>query len=192
MGTAMTINNDDESTETEAAYRALYEAHYRDVLAYCRRRANAVDAQDVAAEVFTVAWRRRHEMPGGAEARPWLYGVAYRVLSHHYRSSRRRSRLTSRLSSVRTSHHESPDAQVVQHRDYELVRAAAARLAPLDQEVLRLVMWDELSHEEVAAMIGSTVPAAKQRFHRAKSRLAREFTRLGGTVTPIAQEEGGS
>jgi DNA-directed RNA polymerase specialized sigma24 family protein len=53
-------------------------------------------------------------------------------------------------------------------------------------------MWEELSHEQVAAMIGSTVPAAKQRFHRAKGRLAREFKKLGGIVSPIAQEEGGS
>ena len=131
-------------------------------------------------------------MPPGDQARPWLFGVAYRVLSHSYRSSRRRTGLAQRLVSMRQSHQDGPDSLVVQHHDYELVRAAAARLAPLDQEVLRLVMWEELSHEQVAAMIGSTVPAAKQRFHRAKRRLAREFTRLGGTVNPIAREGGGS
>ena len=149
----MTASSGDKSIETDAAYRALYEAHYRDVLAYCRRRSNATDAQDAAAEVFTIAWRRRHEMPTGSEARPWLYGVAYRVLSHQYRSRQRRSRLTGRLSSLRTPPLQSPETQVVQHRDFELVRSAAARLTPLDQEVLRLVMWEELSHEEVAAMI---------------------------------------
>ena len=186
----MATSGEDRNVETDAAYRALFDAHYRDVLAYCRRRANVADAQDAAAEVFTIAWRRRAEMPTGEGARPWLYGVAYRVLSHQYRSSRRRSRLTGRLSSLRPSHHESPDTQVVQQRDYELVRAAAARLAPLDQEVLRLVMWEELSHEQVAEMIGSTAPAAKQRFHRAKRRLAREFKKLGGN--PIAREEGWS
>ncbi|MBT8202303.1 MAG: sigma-70 family RNA polymerase sigma factor [Acidimicrobiia bacterium] len=173
-------------------YRALYDAHYRDVLAYCRRRTNSADAQDAAAEVFTIAWRRRDEMPAGDEARPWLFGVAYRVLSHSYRSARRRSGLARRLVGLGHSSPDGPDSLVVQRRDYELVRAAAARLAPLDQEVLRLVMWEELSHEQVAAMIGSTVPAAKQRFHRAKGRLAREFKRLGGTVNPIAREEGGS
>ena len=182
----------EELSASDAAYRALYEAHYRDVLAYCRRRANSADAQDAAAEVFTIAWRRRDEMPSGDQARPWLFGVAYRVLSHQWRGSTRRSRLTSRLSSFRPLPQEGLDAQVVERRDYELVRSAAARLAPLDQEVLRLVMWEEMTHEQVAAMIGSTAPAAKQRFHRAKVRLAREFKRLGGTVNPIAQEEGGS
>ncbi|MBT8164396.1 MAG: sigma-70 family RNA polymerase sigma factor [Acidimicrobiia bacterium] len=181
-----------KSTTDETAYRTLYDAHYRDVLAYCRRRANPADAQDAAAEVFAIAWRRRAEMPAGDQARPWLFGVAYRVLSHQWRSSNRRGRLTRRLSSFRPLPQEGPDTQVVQHRDYELVRSAAACLDPLDQEVLRLVMWEELSHEQVADMIGSTIPAAKQRFHRAKRRLAREFKRLGGTANPIAREEGGS
>ncbi|NNC92854.1 MAG: sigma-70 family RNA polymerase sigma factor [Acidimicrobiia bacterium] len=188
----MATGNEELSAPGEAAYRALYEAHYRDVLAYCRRRASSADAQDAAAEVFTIAWRRRDEMPAGDQARPWLFGVAYRVLSHQWRGTARRSRLAARLSSFRPMPGEGPDAQVVQHRDYELVRSAAARLAPLDQEVLRLVMWEEMSHEQVAAMIGSTVPAAKQRFHRAKGRLAREFKKLGGTVKPIAQGEGGT
>lgn len=188
----MTASGGIGKLQTDAGYRALYDAHYRDVLAYCRRRTNAADAQDAAAEVFTIAWRRRNEMPGGEEARPWLFGVAYRVLSHSHRSTRRRTNLAARLTGLRPSPQDGVDSQVVQRRDYELVRAAAARLAPLDQEVLRLVMWEELSHEQVAAMIGSTVPAAKQRFHRAKRRLAREFKKLGGTVNPIAREEGGS
>lgn len=186
------IASSGKDAEADLAYRALYDAHYRDVLAYCRRRASAADAQDAAAEVFTIAWRRRNEMPGGTQNRPWLFGVAYRVLSHQWRGSQRRARLARRLSSRRSPDPDSPESQVVQRRDYELVRSAAARLSPLDQEVLRLVMWEELSHEDVAAMIGSTVPAAKQRFHRAKGRLAREFKKLGGTVNPIAQEEGGS
>lgn len=179
------------SEASHSAYRALYEAHYRAVLAYCRRRANSADAQDAVAEVFTIAWRRFDTMQTGAEARPWLYGVAYRVLSHLWRSSHRRHRLTALLTSLQPLERPPPDAQVVQHQDYQLVRAAAARLQPLDQEVLRLVMWEELSHQQVAAMIGSTVPAAKQRFHRAKRRLAGEFKKLGGTVHPVAQKEGG-
>jgi RNA polymerase sigma-70 factor (ECF subfamily) len=120
----MTADSGDRSIEVDAAYRALYDAHYRDVLAYCRRRSNATDAQDAAAEVFAIAWRRRDEMPTGDSARPWLFGVAYRVLSHHYRSSQRRTRLTHRLQSLSASHQEAPDTQVVQHREFELVREA--------------------------------------------------------------------
>lgn len=191
MGEAIT-HISGEAPASEPAFRELYEAHYRAILAYCRRRANAADSQDATSEVFEIAWRRFHDIPTGEATRPWLYGVAYRVLSHQWRGARRRRRLSDKLQNVRKLPRPSPDTQVVEHHDYDLVRAAAARLAPLDQEVLRLVMWEELSHEQVATMIGSTAAAAKQRFHRAKGRLAREFKKLGGTIHPIAQEEGES
>lgn len=79
-------------------------------------------------------------------------------------------------------------------RDYELVLKAAAKLKPLDREVLRLIMWEEMTHDQAADMLGTTASAEKQRFHRAKRRLAREFKSLGGTFQSpgVAQEGGGS
>ncbi len=55
MGRAITASNKEPNVETDAAYRALYDTAYRDVLAYCRRRSNSADAHDAAAEVFTIA-----------------------------------------------------------------------------------------------------------------------------------------
>lgn len=178
----------------DAHYRRVYDDHYRAILAYCLRRVPSADAQDAANEVFTIAWRRIDEVPDDEKLRPWLYGVAYRVLSHHWRAQGRRNKLTTRLGSMRPNPSEPMDEQMVMRQDYELVRKAAARLKPLDREVLRLVMWEEMSHDQVADMLGSTGPAVKQRFHRAKSRLAREFKNLGGTFpTPdVAQKGGGS
>ena len=178
----------------DSRYRLMYDAHYRAVLAYCLRRAGSADAQDAAAEVFTIAWRRFDKVPLDESQLPWLYGVAYRVLSHQWRAEARRTRLTTRMASLRALPSQSPDSQVVQRQDYELVRRAAAQLKPLDREVLQLVMWEEMSHDQVAEMLGSTVPAVKQRVHRAKRRLAREFKILGGTFPSpnVAQKGGGS
>ncbi|MFG2049725.1 RNA polymerase sigma factor [Micromonospora sp. NPDC048935] len=56
-----------------------------------------MDAADVVAETFLVAWRRRQDMPVGGEARLWLYGVARRVLANQHRGGVRRQRLGERL-----------------------------------------------------------------------------------------------
>lgn len=175
-------------------YRRMYDSHYGAVLAYCLRRVGSADAQDAVAEVFTVAWRRFGGVPLDESQLPWLYGVAYRVLSHQWRAEGRRTRLAARLASVRALPGQSPDGMVVQRQDYELVRRAAAKLKPLDREVLRLVMWEGMSHDQVAQMLGSTGPAVKQRFHRAKRRLAREFKNVGGTLESpdVARKGGGS
>lgn len=181
-----------ESAQHSESYRRLYQEYYPKVLAYCVRRAGRDDAPDLAAEVFAVAWRRFEAIPEGDQSLPWLYGVAYRVLSHHWRGRGRRRRLRRKLEAVPPGEVDAPDAQLVQRQDYELVLKALSRLRPLDQEVLRLVVWEELSHEQAAASLGSSVPAARQRFHRAKRALLKEFERVGGTVPPpaVAQEGG--
>ena len=176
-----------------AEYRRIYEAWYPRVLAYCVRRVGRQDAYDLAAEVFAVAWKRSGNLPDDQQLLPWLYGVAWRVVSHHWRSKGRRQRLTQKLGSQPATFIGSPESVVVQHHDYQLVLQAASNLRPKDQEVLRLVLWEELSHGEIAELLGSSVAAVRQRFHRAKKMLAKEFERTGGTLPPpaAAQEGGG-
>ena len=69
----------DQSPTGRSRFEALYATEGRRVLAYAlRRTAQPADAADVLAEVFLVAWRRLDDVPAGAEARLWLYGVARR------------------------------------------------------------------------------------------------------------------
>jgi RNA polymerase sigma-70 factor (ECF subfamily) len=141
------------------------------VLAYCVRRVGRQDAADLVAEVFAVAWRRLESVPKGEEALPWLYGVAFRVVMHHWRSHGRRRRLATKLASMPPEAATDLEMMVLRHRDYELVIRAAAKLRARDQEVLRLGLWEELSYQQIADLSGSTVPAVRQRFHRAKRAL---------------------
>lgn len=60
-------------TEREDRFRALFDASYRPLHAYVRRRTCPSDADDIVAEVLTVAWRRLDDIPPGASL-PWLYG----------------------------------------------------------------------------------------------------------------------
>jgi DNA-directed RNA polymerase specialized sigma24 family protein len=86
--------------DTSETFRALYDSWYPNVLAYCARGVSREEASDVAADVFAVAWQRLDAVPGGEESLPWLYAVAYRVVSHHRRSGGRRRRLTEKLASL--------------------------------------------------------------------------------------------
>ncbi|WHP17872.1 RNA polymerase sigma factor [Cellulomonas sp. ES6] len=79
-------------------FAALFERTHRPLLAYALRRvSDPADAADVVAETFLVAWRRLDDVPAGEAARPWLFGVARRVLANHYRGERRRDALADRL-----------------------------------------------------------------------------------------------
>ena len=173
----------------EAAFDRLYRDHYDHVFAYCLRRTTRANAEDAAAEVFTIAWRKFADIPHGERARSWLYGVAYRVLSHQWRSSKRFRRLVDRVGGLGEEPAPGPEAQVVRNSEDRRVLEAASRLSAPDQEILRLAGWEALPHEEIADVLGISVAAVAQRFSRAKKRLAKEYDRQA-VRSPDVQEGG--
>ena len=57
----------------EAQFTDLYGTHYRQVLGYLLRRTDSTaTAQDLAEDVFLVAWRKLDGMPPGKDAEFWL------------------------------------------------------------------------------------------------------------------------
>jgi len=153
----------------------FYNRHYRHVLAYCLRRVAPIDAHAAANEVMSIAWQRAGDVPGGDDALPWLYGVARNVLSHHWRSSRRRRRLEAALRSQPSPTTHDPEQVVIMRDELEQVLEAAALLSRRDREVLRLAGWEGLSHRQIADMLGCSIATVDQRFHRAKHRLAEKY-----------------
>ncbi|MBT8203016.1 MAG: sigma-70 family RNA polymerase sigma factor [Acidimicrobiia bacterium] len=156
----------------EARFTMLYEQHYDEVLAFCNRRIDRIEAEDATADVFAVAWRRSDEIDWDT-ARPWLYGIARGVMANRWRAGRRRMRLFGRIASVTSLAAEGPDVQVVRRAQDQEVLAAVRRLRPRDQEILLLAAWEELTAPEIAVVVSITVSAAEQRVHRAKQRLAK-------------------
>lgn len=155
--------------EREHAFRRLYADHFDAVLGFALRRVDRPeDAADVTADTFLVAWRRLAHVPSAPDTRPWLYGVARRVLANHRRGDRRRSALGDRLK--RDLATTVPDAsdQVVQRAD---VTAAMLRLSARDQEVLELHLWEGLQPREIAEVLGLSTAVVRPRLSRARARL---------------------
>ena len=174
----------------DSRFEMLFERHRSRLLAYCMRR-GTVDAEDVVAEVFTTAWRRRDDMPGGEQTLPWLYGVTRKVLGHQWRSTTRRLNLRRKAGGRRTVAPLGPEEVVVEHEEHVRVRAAMNLLRPADGEILMLSAWEGLSHAEISSALGISLAAVDKRLVRAKQRLARQFDALEGGSVPRAQRGGG-
>lgn len=176
---------DEERHRDLRRFQVLYDAHHGALVAYaCRRTAALVDAQDVVADTFTIAWRRLPEVPEGDAALPWLYGVARRVLANQRRGNQRRVDLTARL---RGQGSLAPDVEglVVSGDERRTVIAALSRLRPADQEILRLAVWEELPHRDIAGVVGCSESSVAVRLHRARTRLGRE---IGKEERRVGQE----
>lgn len=174
----------------EAEFRGLYNRHYDAIHSYFLRRTGPVNAQDLTAEVFVVAWRRIDDVPRGEEALLWLYGVAANVAAHQRRTVARKARLETRLRSVPANGTDEPEPQVVRRAEYDRVLAATARLRPTDQEILRLAAWEELPHDQISRLLGCSVAAVDQRLHRARKRLAKEYRKVRAPGHPQTEEGG--
>jgi len=155
----------------EEQFRALYEDHYAQVLAFALRRISQPYAQDVVAETFVVAWRRIESIP--AEPLPWLYALARNALANQHRTSRRQDRLKAHMEGV------TPQSSTI-HRDHadgiaeaDAVETAMRRLGRRDQELLYLIAWEDLKVADAAEVLGCSVTTAKVRLYRARRRLAR-------------------
>lgn len=181
------------SVSKEQRFAAIYRAHSRSVLAYCRRRTNPDDVDDAAADVFMTVWRRIDDAPTGEDLLPWLYRVAYLSLSNRWRSAGRQKRLREKLESVGEPESALVHDQVVIRQELQDVLSAARRLRPQDQEILRLAMWESLSTSQIAAVFDIDPNTAKQRLHRARKALIKEHERMKqrSTTSPAALEGGG-
>jgi RNA polymerase sigma factor (sigma-70 family) len=165
-------------------FQALYEANYARILGYALRRTDcAEDAADVVADTFTLAWRRFADIPPGDEAVLWLYGVARRMLANQRRKERSRLAVVDMLVQEYDEVFWAdplPSARGVTRR---LVDAWTG-LTPADRDLLGLMVWETLTTEQIAKVIGCSRAVAKVRLHRARRRFARELERRGYPLKP--------
>ena len=173
----------------EARFEAMYEANISAVAAYCSRRLGADDADDAAAEVFVVAWRRLTDAPSGSHELPWLYGVARNVVANRRRSNRRLIGLRAKLRNNDDNSSAGPEVQVIAKEEHRELMTALDKLSPKNREILQLVEWEGVDRAVVAVMFGVTPNAINQRMSRAYRRLGRLLgsKRQEATSRPIGE-----
>jgi RNA polymerase sigma factor (sigma-70 family) len=163
-----------DRAEAERRFAAVYQQHYRAVLAYfLRRAATPADAADATAESFAIAWRRLDDLPQ-QDSLAWLYGIARRVLANQRRGERRRTLLHQRLR-------ELPATAAVDRGDpSEALREALNRLSASDRELLMLAAWEGLAPREIARVLDVPAAVISVRLHRAKARLRAHLAAVQG------------
>jgi len=156
--------------DEERLFEAYFRGYARQVHAFALRRVDPEAAQDVTAETFSIAWRRRSEMP--AEPLPWLYWIARGVLSNEQRAANRRLALAARLVAE-----PRPPVRPVAGT-HEILEALAA-LRERDREALLLSAWEGLSVREAARVVGCSATTFAVRLHRARRRLEHHLNGVG-------------
>lgn len=150
---------------TSEEFEALYRAVAPELFGYVRRRGSA-DADDLVAEIFTTAWRRRADLPVAPLRRAWLFGTARRLLLAAGRRAQYDQDIVAHLATLPTEPTSEDEAAE------QVVLAALARLSPDDRELIQFVEWDRFTPTEIAVALDVRPGTARVRLHRARQALA--------------------
>jgi RNA polymerase sigma factor (sigma-70 family) len=166
-----------------ALFGALFDRYAGLLYRYLARRVGVDEADALLGEVFRVAFERRATFDHASEsARPWLYGIATRLVANHRRREARRLRATARLLAAARPADDQSDA-VAERLDaaalWPLMADTVDRLPDGERDALLLHVWEGLSYKDVAASLQVPVGTVRSRLNRARRRLS-ELARTDG------------
>ena len=181
-----------KAPSTDERFQSLFTAHHKELHAYCLRRLPVEDANEAVSEIFLVAWRRNDDVPAGNEALLWLYGVARNVVRNWQRSGRRQLRLVAKSGAQVTQMAEGPEVHVIRSEEQAEVIAAISELHEIDQEVVRLKIWEGLSNDAVGTVLGITDRAVEARYTRAIKKMHKNLKSgtNAASSSPFSTERG--
>lgn len=165
------VDNSEDADDEVARFDELFRTYYRVIRRAARTRiSDRAEADDLAAEVFYAAWRRRRDADR-VFTLAWLYTTLRHRVGVEYR---RRRRAENRLRAVEDWLRTDAAAA----SDNELVRETMWLLPERERTLLSMWFWEGMSGAEMAEVLGCTVEAVHVRIHRSKRRLAEKLPRV--------------
>ncbi len=160
------------------AFAVFYRRHVGSIVGFfVRRTACQETAADLTAETFAQAYLSRHRYrPTGAPAQAWLASIARHQLAHFWRAAEVASRARRRLGMRPVPVGDEPFEQLMEaldaRRNGAALQVAMDKLTDGIADAVRFRVIDGLGYADVAARLGCTEAAARQRVARGLSHLS--------------------
>ena len=154
--------NSQSDEELLRPFEEFYRLHFTALSRYVTRRLPASSHDEVIAAAFVVAWKKfaTVERP----SLPWLYRIAGLKVANE------RRRLGRIPKDVELSDVHLIDKYALE--DVMDISSAFSKLNESDQDVLRLLFWEDLSRQEIAVVLDCSITTLNARIQRALERLS--------------------
>ena len=150
---------------TPEHFNAVFRAHMPEISRFLARRVDQSEVEDLAADLFAIAWNKRAAIPEGFEL-PWLYKTARYLISNHLKKHNNRSRIELLIARPEAA----PSAESIAIADSAL-GSAWAKLQGFERELISLWAYEGLSNREIGLTLEISENAAAIRLTRAKQKL---------------------
>jgi RNA polymerase sigma-70 factor (ECF subfamily) len=165
------------------AFDPIVERHRRSIYQVCYRFVgNHEDASDLTQDVFVRAYRGLHNFKGQSSLGTWLYRIAVNACLNRLALKTPRPEPLDAREPVDTRL-ERADAAVMREERAATVRAA---IATPQRATLILRVYHELTHEQIAGILGSSVGAVKANFFHALRNLRKRLS--ASAAAPLGRD----
>lgn len=164
-----------------SAFMRIVEAYQRPVYNLCYRMlgGDVTEAEDAAQETFLRAYTKLNMYNPSRKFSSWLFSIA-----SHYCIDRLRQRryqligwdeLSAPDQDVLSSPEPQPEAVALTREDHATLHTLLNSLPPDYRAATILRYWHELSYDEIAETLETSVSAIKSRLFRAKQMMAEKL-----------------
>jgi RNA polymerase sigma-70 factor (ECF subfamily) len=161
-----------------AAFDVLVTRHRRSVYQVCYRFVNHhEDAADLTQDTFVRAWKALGSFRGQARFSTWIYRIAVNVCLNRVSLKTPKTDVVD-FDLVADQREPAPGAAIDAAERQAMVRAAVKSLPPRQRAALILRTYHELSHQEVADIVGTSVGAVKANVFHALANLRKRLEPL--------------
>lgn len=157
------------------AFDLIVERHQRAVYRLCYRFVrNHEDASDLSQDVFLRAYRGLRRFRGNASLTTWLYRIGVNVCLNRLSAKPalldKQTQPIDEQAFIDTRGESAPDRLLRDERGAR-VREAIGRLPRKQRATLIMRTYHEMSHQEIADVLGTSVGAVKANFFHALGNL---------------------
>lgn len=177
----------DLAAGSEGAIGALYARYAPTVFGMAAQAVDRATAEEIVQDVFVAVWQGARTFdPEKGQARAWLLQIAHYRIANELRRRSRRPRLEADPESIQSARVPDPSPDQTQeawqaHRR-EILRRALEALPQPQRQALGLAFFADLSHGEVARVLGLPLGTVKSRLRSGTALLRAKLAPLAAAL----------
>ena len=171
---------------SQEAFRSLVDTYQQKVIRTCKGFVHSDDdAEDIAQEVFIEIWQSINKFRGDAELSTWIYRISVNKSLNFIKTASRRKIFSffdftdpdrsSFANELAAAQGYSPDNDLGRSEQAEAVKRAIDSLPSKQRTAFVLSKYDDLSYQEIAKVMNSTVPSVESLIFRARQNLQKRL-----------------
>ncbi len=185
-----------ESWSNPEVFGKIFDRHFSAIHRYLARRLSTSDADDLAGEVFRIAFEKRRGFdPARESALPWLYGITSNLVLKHHRRERRALRAMARERSLQqprvtgSDGETSADSRMDAADSHNTVVEALAGLAADERELMLLAAFTDLGYRELSEATDLAEGTVRSKLSRTKTKLRERLRPIGEELVEPPQKQ---